>query len=277
MIHRYITDHWKGDLGFGPTLFINLIGLGLLIGALTFEVLPDWAVLIAGGVLASIFLWQVIGGWRCATRILKEHPGNNQAWGVYLGIAAAIGLTGFQILDIVANRFFIEPKAKTIFGNDDFTAHFKKDTVYLTGEINYLMYQALLTILSQQDSVKTISLDSHGGIVYAARSIAQMIEDRGITTVVDRECYSACTLVFAAGETRILAPKAEMGFHGYSYDIPYRFQTVDPIEAQKKDQAYLAARGIDPDFLERAFATDAKTLWKPARVELFNVGFITEP
>lgn len=277
MIHCYIVNHWKGELGFGLTLFVNLIGLGFLVAAFTFEIWPDWAVWCAGLIIAVVFLWQMVGGWRCATRILKEHPGSNQVWGIYLGIAAAIGLTGFQILDIVANRLFVEPKAKTIFGNDDFTAHFKGETVYLSGEVNYLMYQALLSILSQQDNVKTVSLDSHGGIVYAARSIAQMIEGRDITTVVDRECYSACALVFAAGARRTLGPKAEMGFHGYSYDIPYRFQTVDPIEAQKKDQAYLAARGIDPDFLERAFATDAKTLWKPTRAELFNAGFITEP
>lgn len=139
------------------------------------------------------------------------------------------------------------------------------------------MYHAMLIILSENENVKTISLESHGGIVFAGRTIGKLIEEKGLTTEVETYCYSVCTLVFAAGERRILHGDAEIGFHGYRFDIPHRYQTVNPLEEQKKDQAYLIGRGIDAGFLEHAFSTETKTLWKPTRAELYNAGFTTEP
>ncbi len=215
-------------------------------------------------------------GWRCSIRLQKEQTASNSVWGVYLGLCVAVVMVGFQVLDIVSDRLFVESRAKTVFGNDGFSAKLQGDRIYLGGEINYLMYQALLTILSEYDDVKTISLDSHGGIVFAGRSIAKLIQERGLETYVENRCYSACTLVFAAGSKRTISQEADIGFHGYSFDMPYRFQTVDPIEEQEKDKAYLLTRGIEVSFLEQAFSTDAQNLWRPSFKELIASGFTTK-
>jgi hypothetical protein len=273
---NYVKNHWNGRLGFGLTLFVNLVGISFIVTSITIENWPDWAALIGLFIIIAILVWQVIGGVRCANTLQKDQTGGNNAWGVYIGVFIAISLVGFQILDVIAQRYFIEPKFKTIFGNDDFTVRLQGQTVYLGGEVNYLMYQALLTVLSQQDNVKAISLDSHGGIVFAARSIAKLVEENKLSTVVERQCFSACTMVFAAGNQRSVSESGEVGFHGYSLDMPYRFKTVDPIEEQEKDKLYLLGRGIDVMFLNQAFNTSSKTLWKPTHAELYQAGFITE-
>jgi hypothetical protein len=135
----------------------------------------------------------------------------------------------------------------------------------------------MLILLSEHKNVTTISLESPGGIVFAGRTIGNVIEEKQLDTHVENYCYSVCTLVFAAGKQRVVNADAEIGFHGYSFDMPGRYPTVNPLEEQKKDQFYLESRGIKAAFLKRAFATDAKTLWKPTRVELYAAGFITKP
>ncbi len=272
----YLLNHWTGQLGFGATLFVNLIGLSFLISFFTTDTLPDWAAVIIVLVLILILVWQILGGWRCANRLQQEQVASNSVWGVYLGICVATIMVGFQTLDIISDRLFVEPRAKTIFGDDDFSAELKGDTIHLGGEINYLMYQAMLIILNEHDDVKVISLNSHGGIVFAGRSIGKLIQERGLITHVEAQCYSACTLVFAAGDNRTISDEAEVGFHGYSFDMPYRFQTVDPVEEQEKDKAYLLTRGIEAAFLDQAFSTNAQSLWKPSVDELTASGFITK-
>ncbi len=272
----YLLNHWTGQLGFGVTLFVNLIGLSFLISLFTIDNLPDWAAVITVLILCLILIWQLLGGWRCANRLQTEEVANNSVLGIYAGLSVAIIMVGFQVLDIVSDRLFVEPPAKTIFGDDDFTAELIGDTIHLGGEINYLMYQAILIILSEQDDIKAVSLNSHGGIVFAARSIGKLIDERGLATRINDRCYSACTLVFAAGTERTVSTEADIGFHGYSFDMPYRFQSVDPIEEQEKDKAYLLTRGIQAAFLDKAFSTDARNLWTPSMDELMASGFITK-
>lgn len=273
----YFKDHWAGRLGFGMTLFVNLLAISFIVSSLTIEDWPLWAANLGVAIVVVLLIWQLVGGVRWVALARADTTTGSDAWGIYLGMIVAVAMMGFQILDVLADRYFIEPRAKTIFGDDDFTVILKRDTIYLGGEVNYLMYHAMLIILSKHERVKTVSLESHGGIVFAGRTIGKLIAQKGLETQVATYCYSVCTLVFAAGKKRRLHKGAQIGFHGYRFDIEGRYETVSPVEEQKKDQAYLMDRGIDAAFLERAFSTDAKTLWKPTRAELYAAGFITEP
>lgn len=276
-MRSYFKDHWTGQLGFGTTLFVNLLAISFIASSLPIEDWSLWAATIAVATIAALLIWQIVGGLRWVATAKQDPATGSDAWGVYLGMIVAVAMMGFQMLDVVAARYFSEAPFKTIFGDDDFTTTLKGDTIYLGGEVNYLMYHAMLILLSEHDNVTTISLESPGGIVFAGRTIGKIIEEKQLNTYVENHCYSVCTLVFAAGKNRVVAKKAEIGFHGYSFDMPGRFQTVDPMEEQEKDRLYLAGRGIEAAFLKRAFDTDAKTLWKPSRVELYEAGFITEP
>ncbi len=275
-MRNYFKDHWKGRLGFGVTLYLNLLGVSFVAASVAIEGWSIWTENLGVAIIATLLIWQIVGGLRRAKREQVEQGAGNNAWMLYLGMIATVVLMGFQVIDVIATRYFIDRPAKTIFGNDDFSAKLKGNTIRLGGEVNYLMYQALLIMLNKHPMVTTITLESNGGIVFAGRSIAKLLEVRALTTQVETYCYSACTLVFSAGKKRILLPGAKVGFHGYSFDMPFRFQTVDPVEEQKKDMLYLAGRGIERGFLEHAFSTNADSLWIPARAELFAAGFITE-
>ena len=276
-MRNYFKDHWTGQLGFGTTLFVNLLAISFVASSLPIENWPLWAASISVATIAALLIWQIVGGLRWAAFAKQDPAMGSDAWGVYLGMIVAVAMMGFQMLDVVAARYFREAPFKTIFGDDDFTATLKGDTIYLGGEVNYLMYHAMLIILSEHKNITTISLESPGGIVFAGRTIGKIIEEKQLNTHVENYCYSVCTLVFSAGKARVVDAGAKIGFHGYSFDMPGRFPTENPVEEQEKDRAYLASRGIEAAFLKRAFDTDAKTLWKPTRVELYAAGFMTEP
>lgn len=271
-MRQFVLNHWKGQTGFNQTLYIHLIGFAFLFSLVETDTWPLWVICMWLGFVILVLIWQLMGGFRRA-----KHTNNGNAWRMYLGMLIACIFMGLQSLDIVANQLFQPQRAKTIFGNDDFSVRYKSKTIYAGGEINYLMYQAILAILSQQEQVDKLELDSHGGIVFAARSIGKLVQQHNLKTTVTNKCYSACTLVFAAGNQRILANTGKLGFHGYSFDMPYRFQTVDPIAEQQKDKLYLMAKGISAEFLGQAFNTSAKELWTPTRSELFTAGFISAP
>ena len=129
----YLLNHWTGQLGFGITLFVNLIGLSFLISLFTIDNLPDWAAVVIVLILCLILIWQLLGGWRCVNRMQTEEAASNSVWGIYAGLSVAIVMVGFQVLDIVSDRLFVEPPAKTIFGDDDFSAELKGDTIHLGG------------------------------------------------------------------------------------------------------------------------------------------------
>ena len=163
-MHNYFKDHWTGQLGFGMTLFVNLLAISFIASSITIEEWPLWAASLGVAAIAALLVWQIVGGLRWVA-IAKQDPATgSDTMGIYLGMVVAVAMMGFQMLDVVATRYFREIPFKTIFGDDDFTTVLKGDTIYLGGEVNYLMYHAMLIILSENNNVKTISLESHGGI-----------------------------------------------------------------------------------------------------------------
>lgn len=44
----------------------------------------------------------------------------------------------------------------------------------------------------------------------------------------------------------------------------------------RSDREFMIARGIDPDFVNRAYSTPNSDMWRPSRRELFEAGVITE-
>lgn len=86
----------------------------------------------------------------------------------------------------------------------------------LTGTIGEGSANAVKTeIAARGEYIKTVSLDSPGGIVTEALAIGDAIAEAGYDTEVadGALCASSCPLIFAAGEARIAGAKAVIGVH----------------------------------------------------------------
>lgn len=72
--------------------------------------------------------------------------------------------------------------------------------IHLTGSVNKKMLQAVIEALDAE--VSLVRITSHGGDPDIALAIAGLIAQHDITTEVYGQCYSAATLIFAAGKRR---------------------------------------------------------------------------
>jgi len=147
-------------------------------------------------------------------------------------------------------------------------------TATLRGPIGFDSYQALLKALERDSALTTLVLDSPGGRVPAARGLARLVREGAIRTEVYGTCASACTLVFLAGETRVLHAGARLGFHGYR--LISGPPLLDPEEEQARDTAYMIARGVAPAFAARAYATPHSNMWFPTRQDLTAAGVLAD-
>ena len=132
-----------------------------------------------------------------------------------------MGRTGFFFLVAVilsTNSLpaaFISQKGNTI--------HFD-GKIYANTDEAFIHYFTLAMLESDPDDPIILNLNSGGGDPYAAHSIAGIIRSaqkygtRVITKVGEgSKCFSACPIIFVAGDERVAAEEAHFLFHGMKY------------------------------------------------------------
>lgn len=103
----------------------------------------------------------------------------------------------------------------------------KKNTFYevtpdgrgikILGAIEAGFTEKLRAILVQSPKAEFVALGSGGGSVTEAISAGRLIREKGLTTTIWNNCYSACPLVFLGGvEREISSPYPSLGFHQIS-------------------------------------------------------------
>ncbi len=144
----------------------------------------------------------------------------------------------------------------------------------LQGPIGIGSTKVLVGVLQQNPGATEILLESPGGLVVEGFGLAKAIKESSLkTTLVDKSCASACTLLFAMGETRAVAPKAVVGFHR-SYSIFGDFGTGwSATEYRMAD--LLRSHGVSDAFIRRAFAVPGYSMYEPDVSELLEAGVAT--
>lgn len=102
--------------------------------------------------------------------------------------------------------------------------------------------------LDQNPKVETVALGSGGGLVLEAVRTGILIRQRGLTTTLWNNCYSACPFVFFGGKERhIWSPYPKLGFHQvYTGEgIP------EPIDSPIYTalSAYVREMGVDSQYV----------------------------
>ncbi len=141
------------------------------------------------------------------------------------------------------------------------------------GDIIRGVAQELRDALKSNSKVTVIHLNSGGGDIDEARKISRLIQERGLITVTNMGCMSACTLAFLAGRERFMSPGAHIGFHQAS--APH--MTASQIEAyEKTDEVFMLTKGVPADFVKKAFSTPNSDIWMPTTKELKAAHIVTD-
>lgn len=223
-----------------------------------------------------VYIWQLVGTLRCVERAIKETGDMMTYWAAYAAIVVVSVLTFLQVFDLSVGP---SPQItlESLRTRPLPTLSEDKRRVYLTGDIDHVLSQDLLTLLEQNETLSTVVLESDGGLIYAGRALAYNIQKYHLDTHVDEACSSACTLVFMAGENRTLGEQGEIGFHQYHLERLHPMQVDQITKEQETDRRYFASRGLKHDFLARAYQSNHREIWQPSRVILFEAGVITQP
>jgi len=140
--------------------------------------------------------------------------------------------------------------------------------IRMTGRIDHGATRRLETLLSGNAGVRYLELESSGGYVAEARGLVRLVRSYRLVTYVRGDCLSACTLAFASGSTRHLAPGARLGFHRYRLASPLMPLFMNAEQEQRKDMEILRRRDVPQAFIERIDATPPEAMWFPSHGEL---------
>ncbi|MDB5586816.1 MAG: hypothetical protein JWP26_1786 [Devosia sp.] len=158
----------------------------------------------------------------------------------------------------------------------------------LTGTIDIGSAERFATeIAARGEYVKTIALDSPGGSVEDALTIATLIHDKGFATSVAAGalCASSCPLVFAAGKGRLATPQSAIGVHqiyaAQLSDDPQAALRVagaamaDAQTTTARITRFLDIVGVDPSVWVHALETPPDRLYYFTPEELTKYRLVT--
>lgn len=118
-------------------------------------------------------------------------------------------------------------------------------TLMILGDIEQGFADKVIAALKANPSVEAVSLGSGGGYVLEAMRAGQYLRNKGYDTVLWNSCYSACPLVFMAGNLReIWSPYPDLGFHQVYDSNGLALSVSDPIYTSI--ELYLHRMGVEP-------------------------------
>lgn len=220
---------------------------------------------LLAGLLACdilLFAWQLRRFQRSADDHIRHRGGLAPVWGGQLAFLFA----AFAMASLWWGAFLNagRPAHPELFTDRMDRQHAATYSLTVAPGGQELQFQGMITfgltgrlqeILAQNPDATTLTLTSPGGQLYEARGAAKIILAYGLDTHAEGECASACTLLFAAGTSRSMAPDARLGFHGYGLESGGSLPHVDVGGEQEKDLQFFRSRGVRQDFTAQIFKT----------------------
>jgi hypothetical protein len=279
---NYFARHWRGELSLPVSYWVNgtLSGLfaGLFIGGLGAVIYREgearplvWLISLSTVWLFIVVLaiWQVVGIWRSATHYQQN---GRRFWG---GVVKALMVLG--VLQVGVSFFTVAtPQIAGILeivtgdshvGSHQFRIMAGGEMLEFSGGITFGVAKEMEGFLSAMSNVKTVRLNSLGGRILEAQKMSDLIKARRLSTLVERDCLSACTIVFLGGTDRAVMSNARLGFH----QPAFRGMTAaDRRLAIANEERRLVGFGLSRDFAERANRAEPNGMWFPDKNELIR-------
>ncbi len=154
---------------------------------------------------------------------------------------------------------------RIVVGNDG-------QTMILDGSLGMNAAAEVRRALDAHLNIQTIVMEGPGGRMGPAYEIFQLIRDRRLNTRVERECDSACAVMFLGGAQRSLGPFGRIGFHQVGFPGMSR---GDMVDANRQLERFLTVEArLNRDFARKVVETPHDTIWSPTPQEMLAAGVI---
>ncbi len=158
------------------------------------------------------------------------------------------------------------------------------DALLMTGGIAEGDARRFEEWLMAEDGIASVRLNSPGGIVEEALTIAHAIRSAELDSVMQAGdiCLSACPYMLAGGVNRSVDPEAQVGLHqhyfGASTILPTFIAAEDIQRGQARVMELFLEMGVDPAVMRHALATPPEAIYVllPEELERYRLVW-TEP
>ena len=285
---NYLIRHWRGALSLPRAYWLN----GVLGGAIVSFAVPPLVDMLheavgslrVSAILWFLFLafflgfwtWTQVGIWRSAGH--HADRGGSDGWAITARV-----MVGISAIGLLAQTYNLTLQgvefAGLAFGRDplgdDARIGLSRDgrTLAVTGNLTAGTADRLAAAAAGAPNLAVIALDSPGGRMFEGQQIARLIRERGLDTLVDYQCASACTFALIAGRHRTAGPSAAIGFHQPTFPglaEQERAMMIGDMRRLYRDG------GISGAFLERVLRVAPDDMWYPTQAELIAARVITD-
>ena len=282
----YVLSHWRGEFSLVRSFWLNGVALRLVLYGVLAILIRDSPVarplaLGAVGVDLAVLIWQCTGYFRAAERNLRGLGSMLPLWGGMFALIVAVFVVLTQWWGLALATHTPSGELPYSVQRDQLHASnyemgVSEDGAILSlrGVIALGATKRFVALLAKHPDLRHVHLTSNGGNIYEARGIAKLILARELSTFVEQDCSSACTLLFIAGKMRGIAPGAKLGFHGYLLTNASQLPHIDVAAEQEKDRDYFRARGVSDAFLDMMFQRSHKEIWTPDFATLRTAGVV---
>jgi len=281
----YIARHWRGDLSLPQAYWVNGFLLNMLLTVVvlsssaylenTYSPKASILLLVLLPVIPLIIIpWQVVGIWKSANRHTKR--GGRGIWAILAQIAVLFGVlravAEWGGLIPVYSKIIAENSAEDPQPRANLVVSSDGTVLTVEGFIGSGLSKRFDQVLAKNPGVRVVQLNSIGGWVKEGHGLGKSIRANALITVVDRGCFSACTLAFLGGKERWITDRGRLGFHAPHRDGLTSGQLADLIA---QERTALRGLGVPEEFASRAMATSHESMWYPKKAELKQNKIIT--
>jgi hypothetical protein len=282
---HYLVGHWRGEHQFWQIALSGGILALLISQVLLYE--PEftdlaahyrrYAMVYLGVLLAGTLMsaWWGIGIWRASRRWLDGERS------LLVGLVFAMG--GLTMLLYAFDRVAQRDHHMTLFTltaiafdrspKPTITVSPDGKQLLLSGEMGFGTTNQVLGLLNKYPTIHQVELNSPGGSAAEGFALAELVRDRGFDTYVQKDCASACVLVFAGGKERKVGDQARFGLHRSGVEWRQSSDQLSPLDVAM--EGFLRSRGIADAFIEKTLQTPFHDIWQPTLLEVLNSGLAT--
>lgn len=194
-----------------------------------------------------------------------------------VSVLTAIGIIA---LSVVFSAVFEESRAVLVasqkFSDYSVTYDAKSRALNVVGSIGLSLDSVVEAQIREHPEILWLRLDSMGGLVDVAFSIADVVTSSGVGVYVAETCASACVIIYSAGKQRWADLNANFGFHRSSAVVDSDFvqSAIKPIDAEV--EAYLLDNGVPQDIVEKSRAYNGQSLLIVDAIELAEKGYVQQ-
>ncbi len=233
------------------------------------------AILVLEPLLLLAWLWSVVGAAVAAIRNLVGGP--SRFWG-----AVALLVIGLSSVASTREMRSQTPAFKEHWAiawgkqpTDAFNISLSSDGRIMTfsGGVNDGAAAALDRAIAAAPNVGSLLLDSPGGWLREGDRMAGVVKRYRLNTRVDKECFSACTLVLLAGQNRSAGDHAQIGFHRSRSVGESGSERGRPVP--KEEYELYKKAGLRDAFVDRIVSTANSSILIPSHRELLREDVLT--